>query len=75
MRRRLINLLSVVTIVGGGLLLARPAQAAVLAGCTEEQWEAGADAANGVCAGASFTISCSPGLVVVTVVSCPKYGG
>jgi hypothetical protein len=73
MPRRLINLLSVVTIAGGGVLLARPAQAAAVAGCTEEQWDTAAGAANSVCQGASCSVSCSPGLIVVTVISCPDH--
>lgn len=73
MRRRLIHLLSLAVIVGGGLFLARPAQAAAVAGCTEEQWDIAAGAANNVCQGASFSVSCSPGLIVVTVISCPDH--
>jgi len=73
MRRRLINLLSVVTIAGGGVLLARPAHAAALAGCTEEQWETAA-AANSYCQGATFSPDCSSaGVIVVEILYCPPH--
>jgi len=73
MGRRFLNLLSGSVVVAGGATLSRPAQAAPVFACTDEQWDAGAAAANDYCSGASFAIDCSrPGIVVVTIIDCPE---
>ena len=75
MRRRILHALCLAVISGGALTLSKPAQAAAFGGCTEEQWQAAADAANEYCQGATFSPSCSGSVVVVTIISCPKGGG
>lgn len=75
MRRRILHALCLAVIAGGALMLSRPARAAAFGGCTEEQWEAAANAANEYCQGATFSPSCSGSVVVVTIISCPKGGG
>ncbi|HEX8903624.1 MAG TPA: hypothetical protein VF771_02140 [Longimicrobiaceae bacterium] len=53
-------------------VLAKPAKAAGMFACTDDQWTEAAQAANDVCEGASFVVDCSrPGVIVVTVVYCP----
>jgi hypothetical protein len=75
MNRRIINLAAAaVTFVGAGIL-AKPVQATTAFDCTEEQWQAGQDAANEVCQGASFSISCRNNIVVVTILACPPGNG
>lgn len=74
MSRNLINLVAAAVTFGGATLLARPAEATVVSECTEQQWQAAQDAANTACAGASFSISCRPNMVIVTIVYCPPVG-
>lgn len=73
MNRRVINLAAAVTLVGAAML-AKPAQADTF-DCTQEQWQAGEDAANAYCQGASYTISCRNNIVVVAILACPPGGG
>ena len=73
MTTRAIMLASAAVIAAGSAYLStpQPAAASDFAGCTEEQWQQAAAAANEVCQGASFTVSCTERRVVVTIVACP----
>ena len=75
MTRRIINLAAAAVTFVGAAMLAKPAHATTAFDCTEEQWQAGEDAANAYCQGASYTISCRNNIVVVAILACPPGGG
>ncbi|HEV7587152.1 MAG TPA: hypothetical protein VGO40_03385 [Longimicrobium sp.] len=74
MNCRIINLVAAAVTFAGAAILARPAYADTF-DCTQEQWQAGEDAANAYCQGASYSISCRNNIVVVTILACPPGNG
>ena len=75
MNRRIINLVATAVILGSAALLAQPARAASSA-CTEEQWLVAANAANEVCPGATFTVTCRGNAITsIAIVACPAGNG
>lgn len=75
MSRRIINLSAAMVTLAGAAILAKPAAATPAFACTEEQWQAAADAANEVCQGASFSVTCRENMVIVTILACPPGNG
>lgn len=75
MKRRVINLAAAGVTLAGAAILAKPAAATPAFACTEEQWAAAEQAANEVCEGASYSVTCRDNMVIVTILACPPGNG
>jgi hypothetical protein len=71
MSRRIFNLAATAVIVGGSVILTRPARAAAFT-CTEEQWAVAAEIIDLICEGGAFTLTCrGDAITSLTLLACP----